>query len=119
MLHPGDVLRGHDRDKFQTAYQAAEFGTRVAGHDEDVALVQQLLGFIMYGMIDAQDVGVKVIRGETVFSVGLLRVGVIHPLHPSVLVVQQVAVDLVSELTREWEVWARRWRLRCLAHGES
>lgn len=96
MLHPGDVLHGHHADIFQTAYHAAELGTCVAGHDEDVALVQQLLGFIMYGMVDAQDVGVKVIRGETVFTVGLVRVGVIRPLHSSVLVVQEIAVDLIA-----------------------
>lgn len=117
MTHSGNVFYGHRRELQHSVHCIAELRTLVASHYKDVALVQQLLSLIVYGMVDGQNVGVEMIRGTT-FTGSVVWVGIKRPFHPSVLVVQDVAVDLIAELAEEWEVWARRWRWRCVAHGE-
>lgn len=63
-LHPPSMLLGDHRHPRQTSEDFFKGRRRIAEHDEDVALVHQLFGFVVYGTIHSQNVCRKAIRLE-------------------------------------------------------
>ena len=62
ILHPGRVPFTNGHDPFEASVVPfLQTGPLVAGHSEDVALVQKLLCFCVNSTVDCEDVGVKVI----------------------------------------------------------
>ena len=95
-LHPRRMLVGYDWQPKETCVFISQPEILVAEDNEHVALVQQLLHSVVNGVVDAKDVGVKVVCSRAaaiVVEIVFELLTAPYSLDTSVLAIEQVAVD--------------------------
>ena len=124
------MLVRYDRQPEKTSVLVSKPGVGVAKYDECVGFVEQLLGFIAYGMVNADDASLEVVCSRSAAVIGKILCKILLvpcPFRTDILAVEQIAVDsgakrnvsempltqsvllighlLIAQLSREWEVW--------------
>jgi hypothetical protein len=94
----------------ETSFSGVQMRPLVTDHKEYIALVKQLLAFVVDFLVDCQYVCMKTLRpgtGKIVVASGIELSDIVRSLDSRVIAVEQVPIDLVAKLTRERKVWSR------------